>query len=436
MTLTESAYWTRRLGVIGAVLFGAFIVITLIVVNWPEESAVPRYLKPTYTCTDTKEQFQEHRLSIPSLELSGGDEPFFTIETATGKIEELPLIANVYAYDNPGALLGAQNEAKKIALKFGFQPEQIKRRGASEYYWEEDAFGRSLVVQAASLNFTMSVNFKNSNAIPSDGELPTSEQAKQMAISFLQSNGWMLQDYKTEEPQTTDINIEPDGSFSEARSRGDAELIRVDFYRTKPFISVPSNIDGAEEIKEELQQEFHNYDYSAEQISTDEGKADLYNFSTEVVHEDTQRSNISIYIGPSNEQVEETSPNVQEVYGLEYYAWIVEPEPCGTYPLISATEVSNRIAKGEGSLVYLNEKDGDDVVPYTPQSVGKLAVNDVRIAYLDEREKRDFMQPIYIVIGEAFFDSGAVGRFYYYIPAIDYENLQDPAPVEATTEEQ
>lgn len=436
MTLTESAYWTRRGGVIAVAAFAAFLLFTLLLVYWPRGGAVPNYLKPTYACTETKEEFIESQLTIPTLELSGGEKPFFTIETATGKIEELPLIANVYRYDNPGALLGAQNEAKKIALKFAFKPELIQRRGASEYYWDEDAFGRALVVDASSLNFELTTNFRNSNAMPPDADLPTSEEAKKTAIAFLQGNGWMLEDYTKEEPLTTDINIEADGSFSEARSRGDAELIRVDFYRSKPFLSVPSNIDGADIIKEELQEEYRDYDYSVESVSAEGQKLDLYNFSTEVVHVDTQQSNISVYIGPEDSRQEEGSRGSRSIYGMEYNAWIVEPEPCGTYPLISATEVSNRILNGEGSLVYLNEKDGDDIIPYQPRSIEKLAVNDVRIAYIDKREEQEFMQPIYIVIGEAFFDSGATGRFYYYIPAVDYQNLQNPVLEEEVPEEE
>lgn len=435
MTLTESAYWTRRFGAIAVAIFAGFIIITLIVVNWPGSDPLPKYLKPTYACTDTKEQFLESKLSIPTLELPGGEKPFFTIETATGRIERLPLIANVYRYDNPGAMLGAQNEAKKIALKFGFQPEQIKRQGSSQYYWDEDAFGRSLEVDAASLNFRLVVNFQNSNVFPPEGTLPSSEEAKRIATTVLQSNGWLFQDYRTEEPITTDINIEADGSFSEARSRGDAELIRVDFYRAKPFISVPSNVDGADYIKGELQKEFRNYDFSAEQIATESGKADLYNFSTEVVHVNTQKSNISIYVGPKDNRKKDNGTSMDRVYGIDFNGWVIEPENCGTYPLISATEVSNRILNDQGSLVYLNEKDGDDVIPYRAQSIQKLAVNDVRIAYLEKEERQDFLQPIYIVIGEAFFDSGATGRFYYYIPAIDYENLQDPVLPAPATEE-
>lgn len=86
-------------------------------------------LVPDYACTDTATEFLENKLSIPSLTLASNSEQLIEIDTPTGTLDDnIPLVANVYAYDDPGPSLTAQNQAKDIATKLGFDPELIRRR--------------------------------------------------------------------------------------------------------------------------------------------------------------------------------------------------------------------------------------------------------------------------------------------------------------------
>jgi hypothetical protein len=43
------------------------------------------------------------------------------------------------------------------------------------------------------------------------------------------------------------------------------------------------------------------------------------------------------------------------VYGIDYKNWILEPEYCGTYQLISPAQVLTYVQNEEASLIYLNE---------------------------------------------------------------------------------
>jgi hypothetical protein len=426
MTLTEAAFWTRRLGVLAIGGFAFFIIVVLIILVLPGNDPLPNYLTADFKCTPTAEEFKTHTLEIPSLQLASGSEPIYEINTQTGKLDQIPLMANVYKYSTLGASLSAQNDAKEIAKDLGFNPEEIER-SATDYYWDEDEFGRSLKININTLNFKMETNFTNSAALPEEGSLPTTKEAESYATAFLRSHGWLFEDYSEEEPITVDINIEPDGSFSEAKSRSEAELIRVDFVRSKPFLSINGNREGATVIKTALEKEYLDYKSTTRVVNSAEGKFDKYEFKTEVFTLDTQKSNISVYIGPRDDR-KETGDGNPNVYGTDYTGWVLDTEPCGTYPLISATQLATIIENGNGSLVYLNEKNGDDVVPYQPQRVSKFTVNQVRIAYLDMLDRQTFLQPVYLVSGEATLGTGITGTFYYYIPAIDYNNLQDPSP--------
>lgn len=424
MTLTEAAFWTRRFGVLIGGAVGLFIVTAFVIVIWPDPNPLPNYLQPDFKCTTTSAEFASHQLALQSLQLAEGSDPLYEIDTQTGTLERLPLIANVYKYSNPGAILSAQSEAKEIAARFGFNPDNIQR-SATHYYWTENDFGLSLQVEINTLNFRLTGDFRSPTTLPESGSLPTSLEAKTIASGFLRANGWLLEDYQAEEPVTIDINIEPDGTFSEAKSRSEAELIRVDFVRSKPFLTVRSDIDGAELIKESLEQEYQDYETSVRVMNTDDGKIDLYEFNTVVVNQDTQKSNISVYVGPEDDR-KKTDDGPPDIYAIDYSGWVIETDSCGTYPLISATELTTRIENGEGSLVYLNENNGDDVVPYQPKRVSNFSVKQVTIGYLDLTQQQKFLQPVYIVSGEATLGTGITGTFYYYIPAIDYTNLRDP----------
>lgn len=298
MTLTEAAYWTRRLSVLFVGGFGILILLFFLLLSINNSNVESEILVPDYACTDTATEFLENKLSIPSLTLASNSEQLIEIDTPTGTLDDnIPLVANVYAYDDPGPSLTAQNQAKDIATKLGFDPELIRRRGIKEYYWIEDEFGRFLSVDSETLNFKLQINYLNPNSLPAEIDLPTDADAMSIASSFIRSNGWQLEDYSNEEPTVTPINIEPDGTFSMAKSRGEAELLRVDFYRSKPFLTILGNIQNAESIRDRLEREYQGYETETTTVNTGQERVDVYNFKTEVVNLDTQKSNISVYVG-------------------------------------------------------------------------------------------------------------------------------------------
>ena len=50
MTLTEAAFWTKRFGVIAAVMFVIFVIIILILTLQPRQSLPDQYLTANYAC--------------------------------------------------------------------------------------------------------------------------------------------------------------------------------------------------------------------------------------------------------------------------------------------------------------------------------------------------------------------------------------------------
>lgn len=430
MTLTEASHWTKRFGVIGIIFFVVFIVGTLVFLSLFKTDPYEEYLQPDFACTDTKEEFLENELEIPSIDLAEGSDMVFELETETGKVDALPTVANVHKFNISGQSLNAQGEAKIIANKFGFDPDRVQRKGSTAYVWTDSHTYQTLTVYAKNLNFNLATDFTRKNAIDLTAKLPTEQEAISIATSFLRSTGLLFDDYFQTTPEAVNLNLQPNGTFTQARARADAELIRVDFYREKPLISVRGDLADADIIKSELEKRL--FASTTDSLITDKGRVEIYNFNTFVAFQNPNKPNISVYIGPRNEKNEMKGSSVQYVYGIDFTYWPVDPQACGTYRLISAKTALDKVQKGQGSLIYLNEKNGDDVVDYIPRTVSKFTIYTITLAYYEPSDESKFMQPIYVISGEATLSTGVIGKFHFYIPAIDYNLTKDKIEKEET----
>jgi hypothetical protein len=430
MTLTDASHWTKRFGVIFGVFIVLFIIVTLIVVTINKSKTIDDYLKPDFACTDTSTEFLKSRLTIPSLTLADGSNSVFELETETGKVDALPRVANVHKFSVTGQSLNSQGEAKIIAQKLGFNPSLIQRGGSSTYVWSKSKTYQSLTIYARNLNFDLTTDFTKTGSIDSSLALPSETEAISIATNYLKGKGLLFEDYFKASPEAVNINITPNGAFTQARSRSEAELIRVDFYREKPLISIRSDYVDAKKIKDTLEKKL--FQSTTDSIVTDSGRVDIYNFDTIVAFQNPNEPNISVYVGPKNAKITDNDTN-KNVYQVHFVYWPVDSQPCGTYTLISPQTALQIVQKGEGSLAYLNEKNGDDVVAYTPQKVTKFTIFTITLGYFEPKEESSFMQPIYIISGEATLSTGVIGKFHYYVPAIDYSLVKNKVVSKAIT---
>ena len=188
------------------------------------------------------------------------------------------------------------------------------------------------------------------------------------------------------------------------------------------MVTIPSNIVGANSMIQTFNRKFAEPPIVETPIINDE-RIEVYTFNTLVSFPQTQKSNISVYVGA--EDKDQNSSSTKGVYQIDYTYWPIQVESCGTYELISPQVAIEKVQSGEGSLVYLFEVDGDDVVEYTPKRVKKFLVFDVFIVYYEDREELDFLQPVYLISGEAIFENDTKGLFDFFYPAINYEIVQD-----------
>lgn len=423
MTLTEAAFWTKRVGVILGALVLIFVIVVIFLSNTSNELP-PEYLTANYACTETKEDFLEHGLEIPSLQVNSDSENVFELQTDTGRVDSLSEleIINVHKYREREQRLDNQIRAKKIASTLGFDPEAIFRRGTTDYIWTNSSNSRSLNVDARTLNFTMVTDSKYIREVSREIPTPTENEAIALAKNAVRDLQILGSDYNYNDAgniTTQLIDINPDGSYSEAPSLADAELVKVDFHKTKPMISIKENIQNSTAMTNALDRNLGQA--KEEEMIINNQRVKVYNYSTVVTYQNPNTSNVSIYVGPKDVN----SSTFEEIYRIDFTYWQLEQESCGTYELVSPTYALEKVQSGEGSLVYLNDKNGDVIVDYQPRSVNKYVIYEIALAYYESRTQPAFLQPIYVVSGESVFKNETRGEFHFFYPAINYDIVQD-----------
>lgn len=432
MTLTEAAFWTKRLGVIalgGLVVF--VVVILVIVIGNKKPSVMPQYLEPNFACTLHKEEFLNSVLEIPSLQLAEGTEMSFDIRTDTGKIDSLPEIINIYKFNNRTQSLTAQADAKVLASAMGFDPDIIERVNTEGYRWVDRSSGRTLEIFAKNLNFTLRTDISVMRNNTATGILPSEQEAKSIAVNALNSIGVYPPDYASGNHKSTLININPDGSFRKAKSLAEADLIRVDLTRTKSIITVPSNIDNAEKMVSDFSRRTLIEPVEETSVIND-NRVSVFTFNTLVSFPETQKSNITVYVGPD---ISGVSGKTSQIYQIDYTYWPIASESCGTYKLIDPEFAIEMVQRGEGSLVYLSNTGGDDVIEYMPRVVKKFIILDIFLVYYEDRDELEYLQPVYLISGEAIFEDSTKGSFDFFYPAINYDIVQDKREIIVEPEE-
>ncbi|HEQ65289.1 MAG TPA: hypothetical protein ENN64_00480 [bacterium] len=421
MRLTEAAHWAKRLGTILFVVLFLVIVFLYITTLEPRKKEISSYTTPDFACTLTADEFKNNKLSIPSLSLGPDSKMNFTIDTPTGRIDDLPTIVNVFEYDNPGEMLNSLDLAKDIAKNLGFTDQQMERIGTKEYKWVDPTTARTLRIQARNLTFTLETDFSNPNALPEKRNIPTDIEAKRAAINFLQSTSGLLPaDYAQNDPYLTYIKLDRNGNYTQSRSKAETDLIRVDFFRKAKLMTLYSSHKDYNEIIKR----FNRFEQVEDPDST--SSQTITHFMASVSTLSFTNGNISVYIGSPRDERRSFGSNA--IYQINYKNWYLNPEPCGTYELITSNEAIEMLKNGNGSLIYLVERNGDTVRPYSPQSVTRFSILNVTLGYYDPPFESRFMQPIYIISGEATFDTGVLGDFIYYVPAIKYEVIEDFDP--------
>ena len=453
MTLTEAAFWTKRFGVIAVFLMTAFVVAIIISLNKNgDDGDLAKYLVPNYACTQTSQEFLKDKLKLTSaVELGEGSQWSFNVQTKEGIVNNLALeVAYVYRYIDVTQSIQSLAHARTIAQNLGFDETKVKATGDKTMYVVKDnTHEMNLAISAKTENFSYSTDIKYISDTCRKGSVPDYSTALTAAKSALGSSALNLDmsEWITDD-EPTYISIEKNGDsyyYTKARAKADANLIKIDFSRKRSLISFAKDISAAETWKDKLSA-MTGLDYSESSRMIGDSRIDYYTYDTVVGITRLQNSNISVYVGCEDKARENRT--TKSIYQIDYAYWPIETEPCGSYPLISANMAVQALQNGNikdmggASLAYLYRKNDDDITDELHDKKNKsLVVNQFRIqtvnfAYYELESNLDhliYLEPIYVISGEADLKDGTTATFHFYYPAIDYANVKDSTATSTET---
>jgi hypothetical protein len=191
------------------------------------------------------------------------------------------------------------------------------------------------------------------------------------------------------------------------------------------MISIRTDIRGADSVVSALLRRNLTYEMGKTIINNE--SVEVYNFSTLLTYQNPVKSNISVYVGAENDSLK----ILKNIYQIDYKVWNIEPDHCGTYPLIDPSIAKDKVENGEGSIVFVNY-DSDEVQPYTPQEISRFLVTSVNITYYEGLLEQKYLQPVYLFGGQAELKNGKWADFHIYYPAINYAIVGDKIELEET----
>lgn len=220
-TLTETAYYTRRILTIGGILLAGFIVlrisINLTLKIW-------RRLHPAPPPKPTVSFGKIPQLAFPESQSAGLT---FKLETIEGKLPKLTNIAKVYLMPKETPTFLTLDKAKEKAAALGFrgQPEVISQ---NLYRWRNNSTTMEMDIYTG--NFKLRFPYKDDQSLLVNKNLASSQQAIQEAKNFLGGRNLLGKDLSAGLGEAIYFRFVPP-DLVPAASLSEADFVRVNLFR-------------------------------------------------------------------------------------------------------------------------------------------------------------------------------------------------------------
>ncbi len=359
--LTETAAATKKLGlflIIAGIVYIVFVFTSGVVKSFWSAGHPPPKPGPEIRFG------QLTPLHLVGLKMVEGNSPEYILETLSGNLPSFPETAKVYALIPFPTSLLYEDHAKSLAVSLGFlnPPERLTKL---EYLWINENEAR-LTMHLVTENFKLRANPDKLNFRP--GQLTTASQAINQAQVFFGNKGLLERSF-TGSSQTVTFLTRREGRLVKASSPETAEVSRVDYFR---FLT-----EGADKFP--------------------------------LLGQNPKKGITRIYL----------LDNSNNYFAADFNEWLFETKNGSTYPLKSVNEAWNELISGQGYIVYLSlleETDADNPGPLP--SLKTITIREVSLAYYDDENMQNFLQPIYVFKGEAELTTGGKSDLTAYVPAI------------------
>lgn len=323
-TLTETAFFTRKIINIGAIVLVAVIILRIVIGItgdiWrtlfppPPPAATLAFGKLPYPSA-------QNSISSPSGIIN------FTLETADGGLPAMPRLATVYFMPRPGPSFGSFDRMKTAAGKMNFTDVPKKVSGTAWRFVDPATPLRILDIDEVSGNFHLTYNFLSDLSLFNDKNFSSQDQVVSNAKSFLSGLGLLPDDLGTKTPTVSYFRLDS-GALVGTTSLSNADAVGVTFNRS-----------------------------DVEKIP--------------VVSPDAKQGLVSVLYSGSNDQK-------KKILEVRYFYTPVDLENSATYPLAQSGALFEKLKAGQAIYASLPNPPSNSITirnvylayldPYPPQS--------------------------------------------------------------------
>lgn len=331
MSLTHTAYTSRQI-----IKFGGISLIALIIV-WSFTKALykayivshPKYIAPT----------MKYGL-LPKIvfPVKKTETKNFTFELANDEVPSFSDQAKVYVLYRPNTTFLALEEDTKTAISFGFtdKPVEIK---PGIYEFKNNTINKTLVVNVLDGDFEITYPYNSDQLLLKPDKMPNKEEAIEIASSFLERGGKLIDDLKNGDKKVSFFKIE-NNVLKPVESQTEANTARVDFYR--------KNLEGFK-----------------------------------LLSSDYNKASVSVLVSGSKTEA-------KKVIEVNFKDINIDRDSFSTYPIKTTQEAIDSLKAG-------NYWTAEDV------SNQNVTIRKIYLAYYEPNTLTNFLQPIYVFEGDNNF---------------------------------
>ncbi len=393
MRLVEAVFWGKISMRFIVLVFFLLIVVGFVMSQFKQEVPLTTVFIADKKCG-----------TLPTLDL-----PKLNIDYSSADInlvvqeelyKDIPPIAYVYKVNLQGETFTTKQKAFNIAEKFKFIPNRYTKPKSTIYKWQDTR--RTLIFNTSNLNFYYTLLPQALPPIPNP-DIPPLVTAKQLAIQAYNSidNAGKTKIY------TFMVDLLPNGKDLEVDSLELARAIRVDFQRNVVVLRYPTLLLDSkyrEKHKGEIVDFLQYYN-----LSKIDGVA---SYDANTVAEAPFLGGSQVYV------VSQYGNGLENVGRFRFSNWKLEDKPCGTYNIITARDAFALVQDKKVPVSYMYLWGGDRLKPITTGVIKKLTITNIYLAYYQPQKQLPFLQPIYVVEGDGYLNSGERVGVFFYINAI------------------
>jgi len=331
MSLTHTAFMSRNIikyGGIGVIFF-VFLWMSITTGYKIYRASHPVYVAPTqrYGVLPT--------IVFPEKEKTTKS---FSFEFANDTVPQFSDQARVYVIYRSSSSIMALEKDKETAKKFEFteEPSEIK---TGVYEFKNSSSNKTLTMNVLNGSFTLTYPYMSDQLLLTSTNMPSKNEAIEIASSYLERGDKMADDLKNGEKKVSYWKIQ-NGSLIAADSQSEANMARVDFYRSK-----------LNEI--------------------------------EVLSENVGKASVSVLV--SGSEVAD-----KEVLEVNYKDLNIDSESYSTYPIKKAEEAVEDLKTG-------------NYWPASDVTASQVVIRNMYLAYFEPVSLTNYLQPIFVFEGDNNF---------------------------------